>query len=147
MPVDLQLSGEQWDTTVTVFNDSARQTFLFMVPRPVKSIELDPEGWILKNIREDFSKQFVLRQNYPNPFQSATHIEYRLPERMNVKLSVYDILGREVAKLVDDVQPMGEYSVKWNGVTDKNTAAASGIYFYRIQGSTKAVVKKMIMMR
>lgn len=99
---------------------------------------------------------FSLEQNYPNPFNPNTVISYHLPARLpagqasqaglsvisNVTLCVYDILGREVATLVNEVQPAGSYSIKWDA-----SKFASGVYFYKIQAGTFSQVKKMLLIR
>lgn len=71
--------------------------------------------------------QFQLLQNYPNPFNPSTNIKYMLPEPMHVTVSVYDLTGRRVARLLDSQQEPGSHNVQWNAST-----FASGIYFYRI---------------
>lgn len=70
---------------------------------------------------------FKLNKNYPNPFNKSTNISYRLPEQMQVKVTVYNILGRKVAVLADGVQTAGTQALKWNA-----SRYASGVYFYRI---------------
>ena len=93
---------------------------------------------------------YLLYQNYPNPFNPSTKIKYQLPERGLVTLNVYDVLGNEVATLVNEEKSSGEYEVKFDG-----TGLPSGIYFYRLQagapstGSGQGFVetKKMILLR
>jgi len=87
-------------------------------------------------------KHFFLNQNYPNPFNPATTIRYQLPERSLVTIKVYDILGREVATLVNEEKPAGSYEVQFigNGLT-------SGIYFYQIKAGEYSETKKMILLR
>ena len=75
-----------------------------------------------------YPKEYSLSKNYPNPFNSITTIEFQLPEGSYVTLVVYDILGREVSRLVDDYVESGYHSVKWDA-----SNAASGIYIYRFQ--------------
>jgi hypothetical protein len=70
---------------------------------------------------------FSLRQNYPNPFNPSTTIEYDLPANGSVKLAIYNILGQEVASLVNQVQNAGSYKAVWNA-----SNVASGVYFYRL---------------
>jgi subtilisin-like proprotein convertase family protein len=91
---------------------------------------------------------YSLTQNYPNPFNPSTKITYTLPKAGNVELKVYDILGREVAELVNELKQPGIYTVDFNAARN----LASGIYFYRIEiGNAKGVsfkdVKKMILVK
>lgn len=74
---------------------------------------------------------FALNQNYPNPFNPTTIITYQIPENSNVTLQVFDVMGRQVATLVDNVQAAGEYKVTFDGA-----GLSNGIYFYRLQTST-----------
>ena len=78
-------------------------------------------------------REFALLQNYPNPFNPATTIRLDLPGESLVRLSVYDILGREVERLVDEVRPAGFHTVVWRGTTGAGTQAASGVYFCRVE--------------
>ncbi|MBK7106022.1 MAG: S8 family peptidase [Ignavibacteriae bacterium] len=80
--------------------------------------------------------------NYPNPFNPSTTIKYQIPEKTIVKLSVFDVLGREVAQLVNEEQDAGKYSVQFNA-----TNYASGIYFYHIEAGNYVATKKMILMK
>ena len=99
---------------------------------------------------ENFPSRFSLEQNYPNPFNPATTIKYSLPNAVdsnydffsNVTLKVYDILGREVATLVNQQQKAGNYKVKFDA-----SGLTSGIYFYRLQSSSFISFKKMILLR
>jgi len=86
----------------------------------------------VENNRNNVPSHFVLRQNYPNPFNPTTTIEYQLPEASKVTMKVYDILGREVATLVDDEVKAGYHIATFDG-----SKHASGIYFVRMtaQGS------------
>lgn len=75
--------------------------------------------------------QYSLAQNFPNPFNPSSRIGYQLPTASRVQVSVYDILGREIARLVDEVQNAGNKSVEWNA-----TGYSSGIYFYRMHATS-----------
>jgi len=86
--------------------------------------------------------EFSLMQNYPNPFNPATTINYTLAATGKVELKVYDIVGREVMTLVNDVQDAGSHSVFFNAVN-----LSSGIYFYRINSGSFQDVKKMVLVK
>lgn len=85
---------------------------------------------------------FSLSQNYPNPFNPNTYIKYQIPELRFVTLKVYDILGNEVATLVNEVKHAGSYEVEFDG-----TRLTSGIYFYRIISGSYSDTKKLVLLK
>jgi hypothetical protein len=85
---------------------------------------------------------YSLSQNYPNPFNPTTTIEFTLPETQNVKLIVYDVLGREVARLVD-----GRLQAGAHNVTFKAAQHASGMYFYRLEAGDFVQTKKLMLLK
>nr|MBX2820887.1 T9SS type A sorting domain-containing protein [Rhodothermaceae bacterium] len=85
-------------------------------------------------------KEFALAQNYPNPFNPQTTIHYELPEAVQVRLVVYDMLGREVVTLVDKEQQAGRYDVNFDA-----SRLASGMYLYRIHAGEFTQVQKMVL--
>ncbi|MFA4923299.1 MAG: LamG-like jellyroll fold domain-containing protein, partial [Ignavibacteriaceae bacterium] len=87
-------------------------------------------------------REFNLNQNYPNPFNPETKLSYQLPVSGRVSLKVFDILGREVATLVDEVKEAGTYDVSFSG-----KAFASGAYFYKFQSGNYVKIKKMILLK
>jgi len=86
--------------------------------------------------------KFVLAQNYPNPFNPTTKIDYDLSEDVRVTLKVYDLLGREVATLVDGLQTAGSRSVSFNAGN-----LSSGMYYYRIEAGRFTDTKKLLVMK
>ena len=86
--------------------------------------------------------EYRLEQNYPNPFNPSTTLKYEIPKESYITLKVYDILGREVATLVNKEQKAGYYEVDWNAVSN-----SSGVYFYRIQAGEFVETKKMVLLR
>ncbi len=90
---------------------------------------------------------FRLGQNFPNPFNPVTEIEFDLPVRSDVTLSVFNILGQEVARLVDNELSAGSYIVDWDGTSDNGNSVASGIYFYRLQAENFSNTKKMVLVK
>jgi hypothetical protein len=98
--------------------------------------------------KDELPKEFSLLQNYPNPFNPTTKINYEIPliggdERGEfVTLKVYDVLGNEVATLVNEEKPAGEYEVEFDG-----SELSSGIYFYQLKTGSFIESKKMILMK
>ena len=88
---------------------------------------------------------YVLHQNYPNPFNPDTYISYHVPVATNVKLSVYNLQGKEIITLVNDQKLAGDYFIKWNGLGSDGNAVASGIYLYQIITDSFQQTKKMIL--
>jgi dienelactone hydrolase len=90
---------------------------------------------------------FSLEQNYPNPFNPNTAISYQLLAISFVKLKVFDVLGREVATLVNGVGKPGVHSVQWNGRNERGEAVSSGIYLYQLRAGNFVTTKKMILLK
>jgi hypothetical protein len=91
------------------------------------------------------SKSFVLGQNFPNPFNPSTIINYRLNKAAFVRLSVYDITGREVSRLINQYQYVGEYKVKWDSNSNNGQKIASGIYIARLNVDNNSFSQKMLL--
>jgi hypothetical protein len=112
MPIDIQITAAGRDTTLTVFNDLLQQRFVIKSNHKPSAVLLDPDKWILKFVNSDkdlLPSEYILEQNYPNPFNSTTNIVYRLRRQEEVTLKIYDVLGREIAMLVDARQAPGAY--------------------------------------
>lgn len=91
----------------------------------------------------ELPKQYSLSQNYPNPFNPTTKINFELPKNSQVTLIIYDILGREVTKLVNnEFKQAGRYAIDFNAQN-----YASGVYFYRIEAGTFVQAKKMVLVK
>jgi len=85
---------------------------------------------------------FNLNQNYPNPFNPVTIIRYQIPERGFITLKVYDVLGNEVATLINEEKPTGSYYVEFDG-----SNLSSGIYYYRLSAGNFVATKKLILLK
>jgi hypothetical protein len=88
-----------------------------------------------------------LMQNIPNPFNPTTQIHFLLVERQRVVLSIYDVSGRLVRTLIDDVRPSGSQSVSWDGRDSAGRVAASGVYFYRLRAGNFDQSRKMLLLK
>lgn len=95
-----------------------------------------------KNIQTELPKEFKLSQNYPNPFNPVTSIKYAVPKASFVKLVIYDMLGREVGILANEMKQAGNYEVQFDA-----SNLASGAYFYRIECGDFVDVKKMVLIK
>jgi hypothetical protein len=85
---------------------------------------------------------FALEQNYPNPFNPRTTINYTVPRRCELELSVYNILGQRVVVLAEGAHQSGEYMVQFDG-----SSLASGLYFYRLSTPDKVMNRKMLLVK
>lgn len=92
------------------------------------------------NENHETPEGFSLLQNYPNPFNPSTTIEFSIPKKTLVTIKVYDVLGKEIQTLVNEIKTMGSYSVDFNG-----SNLSSGIYFYRIETPDFSETRKMIL--
>jgi len=90
----------------------------------------------------EIAKNLLLQQNFPNPFSSATTIKYKAREPGFVSIKIFDQMGREVATLVNEKKPVGEYSIDWNVV-----GLAGGIYFCRLQAGLFSETQKLVLQR
>ena len=91
--------------------------------------------------------EFALKQNYPNPFSPSTQIQYALPEETRVVISIYDLMGRKVRTLVNDVQDAGYRTVIWNSTNNMGRLVSAGVYIYSIQAGDFVQNRKMVLMK
>ncbi|HEX3072967.1 MAG TPA: T9SS type A sorting domain-containing protein, partial [Ignavibacteriales bacterium] len=87
-------------------------------------------------------KEYSLSQNYPNPFNPATTINFAVPKAGNVKITVYDMLGREVEILTNKEYSLGVHKIEWNA-----SRYSSGVYFYRLESAGFSLAKKMLLIK
>tara|TARA_B100000609_G_C17182411_1_gene417865 strand:- start:134 stop:1072 length:939 start_codon:yes stop_codon:yes gene_type:complete len=92
--------------------------------------------------------QFALHQNYPNPFNPSTQISFDVPEGSElVRLNIYNILGKKVSTLLNNVMSPGKHKIEWNAKDNEGNPVASGIYFYELSSSSFTARKKMLLIR
>jgi hypothetical protein len=157
-PVDfpLQISSQSYPLTLSwhvaqgasfrysltsVDKSSAAQS----VPMKGDGTRTIPSGNLVLQLHVEENRlpeRFALYQNYPNPFNPTTTIRYDLPAEGSVKLIVYDILGKEVATLVDNIQKAGFYEIPFSA-----EQFASGVYFYRLTAGSFTSVQKMMIVK
>ncbi|PIS45046.1 MAG: peptidase M1 [Ignavibacteria bacterium CG08_land_8_20_14_0_20_37_9] len=150
MPVQINIKTSAGDTLITVFSDQLSQSFLFEVSGIVSAVQFDPNNFILKNssvavgIEDEIvpADKFELYQNYPNPFNPETIISYRVPIKGFVSLKIFDVLGKEVAILMNEENEAGMHQVKLNG-----NNLTSGIYFYILKAGNFSSGKKLLLLK
>jgi hypothetical protein len=92
-------------------------------------------------------RSFSLTQNYPNPFNPSTVIGFSVPRKEEVRVDVFDILGRHVRTIVSDEIEPGTYRVRWDGLDQQGIQAISGVYFYKFTSGSFEATRKMILLR
>jgi hypothetical protein len=123
------------------YGDLGGNTLDFLVYAKIDGVEYGSIVNVEENDQKTSEKIF-LSQNFPNPFNPTTKILYSIKEEVLVTLKVYDVLGKEVATLVNEAKPEGFYEVQFNA-----TDIQSGVYFYKMQAGKFIFVNKMILMR
>ncbi len=90
---------------------------------------------------------FEMYQNAPNPFNPSTTIEYFLESRTRISLTIHNILGQQVALLVDEIKSPGIHRIQWDGTNSNGELLATGIYFYRLTGDNTSITRKMVLLK
>ena len=125
-----------WVTARSFYPDTTIQSLstrmFYWVPSPLAANENVPT----------LPREFALHGNYPNPFNASTTIRFDLPLTADVKLDVFDVLGRRVATLADDVYSAGQHNILWN-----TAGVSSGVYFYRLRAGGFEAMRKMVLLR
>jgi hypothetical protein len=120
------------------YNDDTTLALIIFTPFLLTDVDEDNN--------EEIPTDFVLHQNYPNPFNPSTSIEYRVGSSEYVTLKVYDILGNEIATLVNEYKPAGEYEIEFNTSSIKHHTS-SGVYFYQLKAMAYLETKKMLLIK
>ena len=92
-------------------------------------------------------EDFMLYQNYPNPFNPETVIPFSLRNENRVNLTVYDLLGNKIVKLIDEMRKSGSHEIVWDGLDDLNRGVASGVYFIKLAIGNQTQVRRMILLK
>jgi hypothetical protein len=153
IPIQIRVSFTAGaDTTVRVMNNTNNQLFSFYFNRQPTTVAFDPTNEIviktaslvvgIDDNTPQIPSEFRLAQNYPNPFNPVTNIEYDIPKNTNVKITIFDMTGREVAAPVNEFKTAGKYTVSFNAMK-----LSSGIYYYKIQAGDFTAVKKMTLLK
>lgn len=150
MPVQIKINFNNGDTLVAVFNDRQSQSFNITLKGEPISISFDPDNLILKDLiitdaddkKSELPENFALEQNYPNPFNPVTKIKWQSPISGWQTLKVFDMIGNEIATLVNEYKTAGKYEVDFDG-----NKLASGVYLYKLITGNFVSTKKMILIK
>jgi len=145
-------TGDSWEflgealPVVTVGDIKIHPTANFLVAgthgRSMFKIDLDMVTGVETDNKNTTLNSFVLEQNYPNPFNPSTNIQYALGRQQFVVMKVYDVLGNEIATLVNEEKSAGTYEIKFDA-----SVLTSGVYFYKLEAGSFIETKKMIFLR
>ena len=157
MPLQISFSTSVGDTIISFLNNEQDQQVKFIIKGEPSSLTLDPENWVMKDAiiaNNNYVSPYSLKleQNHPNPFNSSTTIDYEVPElsavnNVPVQLKVYNILGNEVAVLVNEEKSPGKYSVTFDTGINGKGELASGVYFYSLRAGSLITTKKLIILK
>ncbi len=127
-----------WISAFNQFGQNSSDTITITVSDPVEVEEIE---------NDELPDEFALLQNYPNPFNPNTVISYQLPVNGNVTIKIYDVLGNEVATLVNEEQAPGIYEIEFNAAQVSRPELTSGVYFYQLKAGDYIETKKMILLK
>jgi len=133
--------GFSYDLVVDSQHAYVADSFCMIVLEHPILLDVDEQELIMPH-------RYELKQNFPNPFNPSTIIEFVIPRRSHVVLDVFDVLGRRIETVVDLVMPAGSHSVEWDGCTFAGERMASGVYFYRLTvGGAHSQARKMVLVK
>ncbi len=112
-----------------------------------KLVDMSVSGWSGEHgpvsLETAFPKTFQVHQNFPNPFNPVTRIRFDLPKVMQTRIEIFNVMGQQVATLVNNKMDPGYHEIEWNGRNDQGTIVSSGVYYYRIMAGEYKEIKKM----
>ena len=148
-PMFLNLrDGIEMEATYNNYTDEVVEFGLLSIDEMMISFGLYFTGEQLANDKYDvLPGELSLHSNFPNPFNPITTIQYSLPEDALVNVTIYDMMGRIVKRLVNSSQTAGFKSVRWNATNNRNEPVSAGLYIYTIQAGEFRQSKKMVLLK
>jgi len=131
------------------YHDLQADSSVSVVPRSSTTrfrLVMGTEAFVQEKRQEITPDKVKLLPNYPNPFRQATTLEYALPERQNVRVAIYDVMGRRIQQLVNEPQRAGFHQVRWR-VQSGGSSVASGVYFVRLKTETATRTERIVVVR
>jgi len=125
-----------------------RDTFTFIKSVGPTLTKAGTDDWGLSPTKEvTVPEEFALEQNYPNPFNPSTTIAYQLPSAETVRITIYDLTGRQVRELLNENKNAGSYTVQWDGRNQIGEQVSSGVYIYQISSGQFSQTRKMVFVK
>jgi DNA/RNA endonuclease YhcR with UshA esterase domain len=143
-------SAQKFIITATLDSAKQRKATIYFVHDGkglIDSVQVTLNSTTGVTSSRELPKSFELSQNYPNPFNPATTIEFALPQKEFVTLRVYNLLGQEVAMLLNGEMSAGRHSVRWDGTNGSGRAVPSGIYVYRLRAGEFDQTRRMVLLK
>lgn len=143
--IDIQNKSINYDilNTVSSVENNSDLLFDYKIVSGDKNYVITTSEEILNNIPDEY----FLSQNYPNPFNPITNLDYELPKRSKVQISIYNVLGQQVKILVNEEQNYGSHSIFWDGLDQLGNEVSTGVYFARMTTSSFIKTKKMLLLK
>ncbi|RME27425.1 MAG: T9SS C-terminal target domain-containing protein [Candidatus Zixiibacteriota bacterium] len=141
-----------WDNSAMPSGDQSLFEVRGVTRVTIDSVELaDSEGNLMlltaSQAGDNLPVGYTLEQNYPNPFNPETMIDFTLPRTGKVNLSIYNVLGQNVATLVNEELPAGYHQVRWDGRDQSGHPVASGVYLYRLVTEAGSLSRRMVLLK
>ncbi len=147
-PADIIYVGTNGGGKLSSQSSAYSETGVLAVPDMVGNnvffYDLTVTGIELSSAKPD---NFLLHQNFPNPFNPSTTIFYDVSRESNIKVSVFDLLGREIITLVNQIEPAGSRSINWDGRDYTGNLVNAGVYIYQIEAEGFIQTKKMVLLK
>ena len=139
-PSALAVRGRSWVSWVDARSEGANVYLRGFVHFPTDVTDDDNNTSLVP-------EQFALQQNYPNPFNPSTHIAFSLPQRAEVTVTIYNVLGQQIRTLAQGDYPAGEHQLFWDGRNNSGSTVSSGVYFYRLKTDAYTQTRKMTLLK
>jgi len=136
------LDEQIWELGINESDDMFAAGFMYVYRLGATALDVENDDQ-----SAELPQGFALSPNYPNPFNPTTTIEFALPVRSDIGLTVYNVLGQRVRTLLERELPASEHRIEWDGTDDNGNRVASGVYFYRLLTDSRTLTRNMLLLK